>query len=192
MTTQPEDTSVIPLMQEDEAPLPAETPDETPVPEWVKPFLPSELVIPQGVQVAFLRFPSRLTAAPGKGVPSLYAEVDPKDPSKEVLIERLSRVVVVWTITLSEERLGTKAARTSALTDELSKRMIRAVDGRIVDWTGNKGKEEGYVYTSDPIWQELGPKCRIVVRNLYNKFHSMNDDEATNFFLNCLVVKSSV
>ncbi len=127
-------------------------------PAWAR--VPADLIIPKNVEVAFMKVPL-------------------KDGSEMVL--------VLWELGVRDERLA--RARTQGdigtrLMDEMSKQMIRAIDGVRVDWSNP--------FTVEKAWEEMGAKYRSVLNVWYLKAHQLNDDERTDFFAKCVVSARAV
>lgn len=170
-------------------------PDATP--SWARELLPEGLRIPTGRQVAFVRFQSSWTQAPHVGVPSLWPVIQPgvvdeEGNAKVELVEKLSRVLMLWTISDVEETMALKATRgeRERTLPEQCKRMIRAVDGKIVDWTGNYVKNGARLASADVLWRELG-KCRQPLLNMYLRMHTLDTAEMADFLVSGLVLASS-
>jgi hypothetical protein len=152
------------LTEGEEANLPEERSDA--LPDWA-PTLPEKLKIPLGVTLAVLRVRKELTITPHKG----------------------DRVLVVWPINEVEERQAVQRARGDeyALSTELAKACIRAVDGVVADRTGATA-HPGNVGI---LWRELGPKGRHLVRTYYTRTHTLSQEETADFFMNCMVTRTA-
>jgi len=178
-----------PVLTEETEPEPGE---EGAVPSWAAAAIPQDLKVPKGREVAFLRFKSAWCDSRfrEKGIPTTYRRRrDPNSPWETY--EELSRVLVIWPLNLGEERLAMKRARDPSDTPgELAKQMIRAVDGRRIDWTGEWGKRDNgeTLESPDRIWEELGPKCRPLVIAQYRQLHTLSTPELANFLVDCIVV----
>lgn len=143
--------------------LPASEGDQ--VPDWV--VLPADLKAPRGRQVVFIRLRAELTAMPHKG----------------------ERQCIVWTMSDAEEkaandRTNGKAERAPS---EMTKGMIRAVDGRRVDW----GKASG-PGSLDEFWSEIGPKGRNLLFRVFTQLHLASEGDQKDFFENCVAVRTVV
>jgi hypothetical protein len=139
--------------------------DANVVPDWVE--FPPGFKIPPGKQIGFLRFRAKWTDSPEMG----------------------DRTCIVWPLSDADEKFALKrtrgeSARTLA---ELSKQMIRAVDGKKTAWTGNPNDGVDV----DKFWDQLGGKCRQLIQNHYLKLHSLSSEELADFFLNCVAIRSS-
>lgn len=179
-----------------------EDPGEQTIPEWAVEWIPEGMKIPPGRKVVFLRFKSKWTDAPDKGVPSSWKVPEQRAPGEDDKPafheeEHLSRVLICWGIIDKEERNARKRAGDDKhrLVEELTKSFIRAVDGKRSD--GGSGawaqKDLGeQFFDIHTFWRELGPKCRRPVINLYDQFHNLKSEEWADFFLNGLVVIDSV
>lgn len=173
-----------------------EGPPTDDMPLWAAPHLPEDFRIPPGRQVAFMRFPSAWTDAPDKGVLSTYARRVRRgeDDYEVVETEELSRIIVCWPISDLEERLAMQRTRgePGRSYDELTKQMIRAVDGRRADWSGTWAKKPDQLIDVKTVWSELGAKCRQPLLGLYRQLHQLSTEQSADFFLHCLVVTSAV
>lgn len=137
--------------------------DPNAIPEWVT--LPEGIVLPKGRQLTFVRFRAAWTIRPEKG----------------------DRVCVLWPLTEADEKLALKRTRGEALRtiDELTKQIIRVIDGHKADWTGTRTAG-----TVNMFWDEIGPKCRQQLKNIYAKTHTLDLAETTDFFINCVAVRT--
>ena len=138
--------------------------DPNVLPDWV--VMPPDLTIPPGRTVGFLRFRAPWTDCPEKG----------------------DRQCIVWNLSDMDERIAIKRTTmgdSMQLAGELSKQMIRAIDGVKVNWAAVKGP--GCI---DEFWKEIGSKCRQMVIRWYTQNHSLTDTEQADFFENCAVVRT--
>lgn len=133
-------------------------------PAWAK--VPVDLSMPPGWVVFFVRFRAAWTNTPGKG----------------------DRSVILWNLSEADEKLAARAARGDALrlVDEMSKRMIRAIDGERADWTGKPGPSNVGAF-----WSEIGGKCRYQLKSLYLKNHTLSPEENLDFFEHCVASRSA-
>lgn len=144
----------------------------TDVPNWAK--LPPNFKIPPGRVVAFIRLRSEWTDMPAKG---------------EVHEDGVRyRQCIVWNLTGSDEKHAIARTRgdTMRLAAELSKQMVRCIDGNKSDWTGQPGP--GRV---DSWWEEIGAKCRQLIQSYYIKTHTLTEEEKKDFFDNCIAVRTA-
>lgn len=191
-------------LPEEGSPLEAKAnddPDED-VPEWAAAHLPAVLKIPPQRRPIFLRFKSAWTDEPSKGVEVSWPRFVPgqHDEAGRPLVvhePHLTRVLVLWSLSDAEERMALKRAAgdRSGVIIESTKQMIRAVDGKPVDWTSRgwgKGKMEGEAYNPHRLWTELGAKCRGPLQNIYLKAHALNDGEMADFLLHGVRVTTVV
>jgi hypothetical protein len=184
---EPEPVSPLELKADEGAEEPAEEGD---IPSWAMDHLPEGFRIPKGKQVVFLRFQSAWTDEPSKGVLTTY-----RTSLKGAHIEKevLSRVLVCWPLSLAEAKSARRRARDNRdVLEELTKQMVRAVDGKRVDWSGSWAKRPEELVDANQAWRELGVKVHPLVTNAYLKLHSLTDDELADFYLNCIVVTSAV
>lgn len=136
------------------------------LPEWA--VMPPGFKIPAGRTVSFLKFKAEWTDAPEKG----------------------DRQCIVWNLTDNDERIAIKRASggdAMMVAGELSKQMIRAIDGVKVNWMASKGPG-----CMDTFWSEMGSKCRQMVIRWYTQNHSLSEAEQADFFENCVAGKSVV
>ncbi len=134
------------------------------VPDWA--LVPSNLRVPKGRQVIFLRFPPAMTDAPLKG----------------------ERQCIVWSLSDGEEKMandrtGGSSARAPA---EFTKQMVRAVDGVVVDWSKPKGPG-----SLDEFYREIGPKGRNLLMRIYTQLHLASEAEVADFFETCIAVRTA-
>jgi hypothetical protein len=140
--------------------------EEGALPPWVE--VPTDLVFPRGKQVGFMRFKAEWTDRPELG----------------------DRNIIIWGLTDNDEKLAISAARGEGgrTVPEMAKRIIRSIDGHRADWTGKKSGPGGV----DRFWNEIGPKCRTLVTNMYWKTHQLSMEETADFLLHCVVFRSAV
>ena len=133
-------------------------------PPWAK--IPAGFKFPRGRQVAFLRFRAEWTDTPWKG----------------------DRQAVVWSLTDADEKIGLGRAMgdVNRAANELSKQMLRAIDGHEAVWDGTPGP--GNV---DRWWTEIGGKCRQILVRVYTQLHVLSEEERTDFFENCIEVRTT-
>lgn len=166
-----------------------EASSEDDIPDWAVPWLPPSLKIPAGRSVGFARFKSKWTDAQEVGVPSVWRRAIPGSDQEQVT-ECLSRVVIYWNLSDAEERAALKrcAGDRSNVVAEYTKNMIRAVDGKVFDWTGNSwakgnGKPNAERVSPHAVWTQLGSKCRQMMTRIYMTSHSLNDEDMGDFLL---------
>lgn len=138
--------------------------DATEVPDWA--IVPPGLKMPPGRQVYFVRFRAAWTDRPSKG----------------------ERQCILWNLTESEEKHALRRTRGDALraADELAKQMIRVIDGKPADWTG---KDPGSAVGT--FWDEIGGKCRQLLKSHYAKTHMLDTAETADFFGSCIAVRTA-
>lgn len=138
--------------------------DSNELPDWVN--LPGDLDIPKGAPVGFLKFKAAWTVSAFKG----------------------DRQCVVWPLTDLDERVAYARVRDNIANaaNELSKQMLRAVDGHKINW-GVKGGEPGNPHD---FWREIGPGCRSLVIRYYNRMHVLDADEVAYFLEHCVAVRT--
>jgi hypothetical protein len=137
------------------------------IPSWVI-LPPSEgdgaLRYPPGRAVYFLRFRAEWTDTPQKG----------------------DRQCVVWPLSDRDEKLaygrinlGTSGVKAVSL--EMAKQMVRAIDGVKVNWSGKRGPS-----SIDEFWTDIGARCRSMIERLFLKTHSLDQAQVDDFFENCV------
>lgn len=143
---------------DDEEPA-GEIPDEA-APDWA--VLPPELKVPAGRQLYFVRFRAEWTDRPDKG----------------------DRQCILWSLTEADEKNALKRTRGDAMRglDELSKQMVRAIDGKVVNWVG---------VSPATFWDEIGGRCRQLLKSHYTKTHMLGAEETADFFANCIAVRTA-
>jgi hypothetical protein len=170
----------IPLELEDEGfdvgDVPEEVPEEKPVkafapipdarpggaPGWVK--VPQGMRFPRGRQVAFIKLLPQWTDAPHKG----------------------ERQCIVWGLTDIDEKMAMSRAMgdPNRVVSELTKQMIRSVDGAVVDWSGVGGPG-----SIDQWWRDIGGKCRQILIRIYTQMNVLPDEDRKHFFENCIELR---
>jgi hypothetical protein len=173
--------------------------DPNEIPKWA--LIPGSLRFPIGRQVGFFRFLSDWTTRPDKG--TLAGEDDPFPPFRG----KLFRQCILWSLSIADEKLARAASAGDplAVVGEMSKRMIRAIDGNVVDWsTGAVNREQATFAGSGKsasvgreshvptFWEEIGPGCRQLVTAHYYKTHMLDRGAQEAFFMHCCVVRSAV
>lgn len=133
-------------------------------PPWAK--CPVGMKFPRGRQVAFLKLLPQWTDAPHKG----------------------ERQCIIWGLTDIDEKLafGRSMGDVNRAMGELTKQMIRAIDGVVVDWSGNPG-----VGNIDLWWREIGGKCRQILTRVYTQMNVLSEDDRKHFFESCIEVRTT-
>lgn len=135
------------------------------IPDWV--IIPQGFKMPTGGRtVSFIKFRAEWTDTPGKG----------------------DRQCIIWNLNGADEKLAIARSRGDhmRLMAELTKQMVRAVDGHKVNWSGKGGP--GNV---DLWYDAIGAKCRQIIQNHYVKTHALTEEERTDFFENCIAVRTA-
>ncbi len=125
--------------------------------------IPKDIVFPRGIEVLFIKIPRKYTAAQHRG----------------------DRFLIVWGSSEADEKLsiGRAMGDNNRGVAELTKQVIRAVDGHIADWSGMP--TPGSI---DQIWREIGPKGRNLMIRLMTKINTLDEAELTYFFEACIAV----
>ena len=133
-------------------------------PAWAK--IPSDLKFPRGRQVAFLRFRQEWTDTPASG----------------------ERQCIVWSLTDADEKMALSRAMGDAAraASELTKQMLRSVDGFVADWSGAPSPAN-----IDTWWRDIGARCRQMLIRIYTQLHVLSEDERKDFFENCIELRSA-
>lgn len=154
-----EDDDEYDVVADPKAPVPTDA-----APAWAK--VPSDFALPVGKQIFFVKFKAEWTDYPSKG----------------------DRYAIMWNLSDADEKLALKRTRgdSARMLAELTKQMIRVVDGERVDWS------RGAHANIERWWDDIGGKCRQLVQSAYHKSHHLNDTEQADFFLNCFAVKTAV
>jgi hypothetical protein len=143
----------------------AEDPDV--LPQWARDCISPDLKIPEGRRIWVLKFKADWTFRP-------------KGPD---------RTVVLWSLTDSEEMAAANraAGSTFKLNRECAKQMIRGIDGMKADWVAKNGPNDVRRF-----WEEIGPKCRQAILNVYVQTHQLSGPEVTDFLSNCFAVGTAM
>ena len=151
-------------------------PPESDMPEWVT--WPASLKIARGKRVMFLRLRGEMTDAPHLG----------------------DRIVILWSLSVADERAARRRAKgdDDENVHELTKQMLRAIDGEIVSWdiTAKVSQEKRSQLAAkmgvaiegkdaDKFWNEIGGKYRNVLTTIYMQLHTLTNAELVDFFQNC-------
>lgn len=147
---------------DDDESVPKDKPEVATVPAWV--VVPAGLVMPEGWQIYFLLFRAGWTNVPRLG----------------------DRHCIMWNLSEADEKLAARRSRGDAnrIIDEMSKGMIRVIDGVRVDWS------RGPASNIEKFWDEIGGKCRHLVRSHYMKTHTLEAPDMSDFFDNCVAVRT--
>lgn len=139
--------------------------DQDKLPEWAAEALPVDMKIPPDTQVTFIRFKGEWTRRKSKG----------------------DRILVLWPITVKEEKIAYKRARgdSSEVVDQLTMMSIRCIDGV-------KVTPERHAMDCGQLWMDLGIACVQMLRNWYARTHSLPMEQKMDFFGNCIAVRSAV
>ncbi len=138
------------------------------VPAWAAEFIPSAGIggepfrFPRGRPIMFVRLRAEWTDMPTEG----------------------DRLLICWPISYGDQQFAIRRAKgdPNVVTDELTKQMIRAIDGKPVDWTG------GNKQNPDVLWQQIGQKCRYLLTRLYLQNNTLSASETRDFFERCIAV----
>lgn len=133
-------------------------------PAWAT--IPGGLKFPRGRQVAFIRFLAAWTDTPQKG----------------------DRQCIVWGLTDVDEKIALSRAigDPNRAAGELSKQMIRSIDGLQVDWSGDDNPAN-----IDTWWREIGGKCRQMLIRIYTQLHVLSEDDRRTFFESCIELRTT-
>lgn len=138
-------------------------------PAWA--IVPPTLVMPPGRRVWYLRFPSTFTDRPDRGhelagMPGLW------------------RQTIVWALSPGDESIAIDRAMgdSNRLDIELVKQSIRAIDGHVVDQTGNQGAGGSI----DRFWVDLGQRCRNELKLHYARISTLTKEQRILFFVSCV------
>lgn len=142
--------------------------DDGSIPEWA--VLPEKLKFPPGRKVAFILIPANWTEKPELG----------------------DRQCIFWSMGSADEVTAIQRARGQGarMLPENAQQCIRAIDGKIVDWTGKPTKGERIFVPR--FWEEIGYGCRQLLQQVFLKLHEVTDEQQLAFFTSCLVIRSSV
>lgn len=201
MTTTDDTQAEQPLTYEPEPEAAAETDDAaepeaqpTPVvhrvlPDAQKGGAPPWAVIPQGLlfprnrMSLFFRIPSNWTYSPTVGIP-LRVET-PLDVA-EAGEGGLWRQFIVWPLSGGDQKLalGRAMQDPNRYAVELTKQMIRAVDGEVVDWSGVGGA------SINEVWEQIGGPSQNLLNRLWSQMHVLQKERLTRFFENYIALRA--
>lgn len=141
-----------------------EPPQTEGVPAWV--VVPTNFRWPKKTkQVYFVRFRAELTETPEKG----------------------ERQAILFGLNEADEKIARKRAAgdRDKTIPELTKQMLRAVDGESVDWMAKFGKGNPVTF-----WKEIGYVARQQLQAIFLKTHQFTPEQQSDFFTNCVAVMS--
>lgn len=140
----------------------------TGAPEWA--IIPPDLVIPKGVEVAFMRIPI-VRDRMGEGDNAVTPEMQ----------------IIIWELGVRDERFARARASMPGgerIVEEMAKQMIRCIDGKVVSW--------GNPLMVESAWEKMGAKYRNLLGAWYMKAHQLDDEERLDFFANRVVAQRAV
>lgn len=131
-------------------------------PDWAK--IPDGFQLPEGKTIFAVRFRAAWTDKPKMG----------------------DRVCILWNLTEADEKHASKRARGDFIQvmNEMTKQMIRIIDGAKADWSKPGRNNPATFYT------DIGGACRQQLKNIYSKNHTLKTADAIDFFVNCVAVRS--
>ncbi len=94
------------------------------------------------------------------------------------------RQIICWPLTPGDYRFALDRAQGDGnrVNDELTKQMIRAIDGHPADWGA------GTQYSPDVFWTQIGQKCRYLLTRVYLQLNTLSAKETKTFFDSCIAV----
>lgn len=94
------------------------------------------------------------------------------------------RQIICWPLTPGDYRFALDRSQGDGnrVNDELTKQMIRAIDGHPVDWAA------GTNYNPDIFWTQIGQKCRYLLTRIYLQLNTLSAKETRTFFDECIAV----
>jgi hypothetical protein len=147
---------------EDDADAAIVNPTAAAFPSWVQ--VPPGIVFPPGRRIVAMKFKAKWTDTPKKG----------------------DRQCILWPLSENDEKLAYQRVSVSAMAmNELSKQMVRVVDGKIITW-GDGTESDITVW-----WNEIGAACRTLIKNAYAKLHTLEAGDLADFFTTCQHVRSA-
>jgi hypothetical protein len=169
---------------EPEAPKPLQLPEpeDGGAPDWAH--VPQGMRFPRGRQFLFIRVPSKWTDTPKVGRP---LRVEDEAAVRIAGAGALWRQMVVWSVDVGDMKHAIQRSQGDAnrLSEELTKQMIRAVDGVRTDWTGNPG--EG---SMDVFWNQIGQKNRQLMQRVWSMLNVHTREAQVDFFESCVAVRT--
>jgi hypothetical protein len=153
------------------------------IPAWA--VVPPGLVFPRHRLAVFMRIPSSWTYAPAVGIP-LKVETALDIAEAGGVAGGLWRQIVVWPLSIGDQKLalGRAMADPNRFPQELTKQMVRAVDGEVVDWSGAGGAAN-----LDTLWEQLGGPGQNLLNRIWSQLHVLQKDRLTRFFENYIAVR---
>jgi len=129
--------------------------DPSAMPSWAQAAIPAGLQIPRGRTVIVFRF--------------LREWTDDKVQD---------RTCVLWNLSVGDEKLANQRGgdNSNNVLMELSKQMIRAIDGAKIDYTGRDKSVDINAW-----WNVIGRKCRSLIVSAFVRNHSLTTAEKIDF-----------
>lgn len=186
----PEGGQLAPVRKE-EPPRPAPAlpePQRGGAPPWA--VVPDGLRAPRGRAVFFARFPSKWTDTPREGIAwGAMTEEELADFARlGEPVPELGRQCVFWALSLGDQQiaLGRANGDPNRFNSELTKQMIRSIDGELVDRSGAIG-----LGNLDLWWNRIGERCRSELTKMCTRIHSLTTGERSLFFAHCVASRTA-
>jgi hypothetical protein len=173
-------------VEEEKKPAPLPSLPETTTggaPYWA--IVPQGLVVPKGRAVFFARFPSTWTDTPNEGIEGPITDEDAAGfVASGVAVPKLWRQTCFWALSIGDQKiaLGRANGDFNRFNTELTKQMIRATDGLLVDRSGAQ---------FDLWWERLGERCRSELTRMCVRIHSLTAAERSVFFAFCVASRAA-
>lgn len=136
-------------------------PEEGAVPDWVQ--VPEGFRFPRGMPLVFMRLRCKYTPSMGQ-----------------------DRQLICWPINIADQKLalGRSQGDNARAVDEMTKQMVRVVDGMRVDWSGAPGPAN-----IDQWWDMIGAPNRNLLNRVFTQLHIPSPEQVSDFFESCIAVR---
>ena len=178
----PTDEEVAEQLKKAAKPQRVPDPESGGIPPWVR--------VPDGYRfakrrVVFIKFPSRWTDTPSIGFP---LPVEDEASIAAAGVGGLWRQCICVPLNVGDAKhaYGRAMQDQNRMAEELTKQMIRVVDGFVCDWSG--APSSGNI---DVWWDQIGGPLRNLMNRTWSQLHTLDAPKLKMFFENCIVVRAA-
>jgi hypothetical protein len=146
--------------------------------------------VPRGRAVFFARFPSTWTDTPRDGLPTTFDDEEKADfVAAGVPVPELERQCIYWALSIGDQQIALQRANgdPNRWNTELTKQMIRSIDGALPDRSGVAGGPNDL----DLWWNRVGERCRAELTRMCTRIHQLTAQERALFFEHCVAARTA-